>query len=420
VEPAVSLRSLARGLVGGSALLLVIANLANALHFGFHVLMARMLGPAGYGALAAMMALIYVAYVLTESAQTVMARFVALAAAPGEVRTLVARALRGGARATLVVLAVYLLVSVALAPVLGLSYRLMATFGLAIAMLPLVPVSRGALLGLHRFGAFGVSMLAEVAVKLGLGAAAVAVGWHELGAAGAVGLSLVVAFASGLVALRDLRRAEPLAPSTRGALAYGVPVLVVTATMMAFYSVDVLLARAVFPAAASGEYAVASLLGKGILFGVTPIARVMFPLASARGASGPERNRVLLATLGLLAVCVTPALALVALFPDRIVRLAGGPGYAAAIGIALPVCAAMTLMAFSNTLLLFRLARGTPRGWLGLPLLLLLEAALLWLARGSLEGYARAVLVANAAFLVGSAALFAQPPAAARPAVSEA
>jgi O-antigen/teichoic acid export membrane protein len=412
----VSLRASLRGLVGGSALLLVIANVSNAGHFAFHVLMARLLGPAGYGALAAMMALLYVAYVLTEAAQMVMARYAAQATALGEVRTLVAGALRHGARVALVLVGVYLLLSIGLAPILGLPYAFMALFGLSIATLPLIPITRGALLGLHRFGAFGATLMVEVVLKLGLAAGAVAIGWNEWGAAGAVGISLVAAFAGGFVPLRDLARVEPLAASAGGALAYGVPVLVVTATVMAFYSIDLLLARALFAPAAAGEYAMASLLGRGILLGALPITRVMFPVASARRRP-EERGRVLAATLALLAACVTPVVALVAIFPRQIVRLAGGAGYTMAPTIVVPLAAAMAIMAFSNTLLLFRLVQGTPRGWTLLPLSLIAEAALLVVSRGSLDGYARAMLLANAGFLAVTAALCLQPEAKATAAV---
>jgi O-antigen/teichoic acid export membrane protein len=404
------LRESLRGLVGGSALLLVIANVANAGHFAFHVLMARMLGPAGYGALAAMLALLYVAYVLTEAAQTVMARYTAQAASLGEVRTLVTGALRHGGRVALVLLGVYLLLSIGLAPILGLPYAFMALFGLSIATLPLIPITRGALLGLHRFGAFGATLIVEVVLKLALAAGAVAIGWNEWGAAGAVGVSLVAAFASGFVPLRDLSRVEPLVASAGGALAYGVPVLVVTATIMAFYSIDLLLARALFAPAAAGEYAMASLLGRGILLGALPIARVMFPVASARRRP-EERGRVLAATLALLAACVTPVVVLVAIFPREIVRLAGGSDYATAATIVLPLAVAMAIMALSNTLLLFRLAQGTPRGWQLLPMTLLAEAALLVASRGSLDGYARSMLLANAGFLAVSSALCLQPEA---------
>ncbi len=390
-----------QGFLGGSAVLLVAANVANVGQFAYHVLMARLLGPGGYGALAAMVALVSVGYVLTEAAQTVMARYAALATSPGEVRSLLAHGLRHGGRAAAAITVVYLLLAFAIAPLLHVSYAMMAVFALSFASLPLIPVSRGALLGLHRFGGFGVSMLAEMAVKLGLGALAVWVGWRELGAGAAVSLSLVAAFASGLVPLRDLRRVAPEpAAAHGGAFAYGVPVLAVTATVIAFYSIDLLLARALFAPAAAGQYAVASLLGKGILLGVQPITRVMFPFATGTPLGSPTRRRVLAGTLALLAACIVPALVLVGLFPDEIVRFAGGAAYGGAASIALLVTSAMALMAFSNTLLLFRFAAGVPRGWMVVPALLVLEAALLVLGRGSLEAYARAVLFANAAFLL--------------------
>ncbi|HXT19630.1 MAG TPA: hypothetical protein VN923_02660, partial [Thermoanaerobaculia bacterium] len=322
-------------------MLLVTANVANVGHFGFHVVMARLLGPAGYGAIAAMIALVAIGYVLTEAAQTVMARYTALATHPGEVRSLVEHGLRHGGRAAALITAGYLVVAVALAPLLHVSYGLMAVFALCFAMLPLIPVTRGALLGLHRFGAFGINMLVEVTVKLGLGVLAAWVGWNELGAGVAVGLSLVAAFAGALVPLRGLRRVEPLPAAHGGALAYGVPVLVVTATVMAFYCVDVLLARALLAPELAGHYAVASLLGKGILFGVVPVTRVMFPLAAGAPAGSAIRRRVLAGTLGLLAACIAPALLLVALFPLQIVRFAGGLAYGGAAPIALLVTSAM-------------------------------------------------------------------------------
>src|SRR6185503_13079615 len=176
-----------------------------------------------------------------------------------------------------------------------------------------------------------------------------------------------------------------------------------------FYCVDVLLARALLAPELAGHYAVASLLGKGILFGVVPVTRVMFPLAAGAPTGSAIRRRMLAGTLGLLAACIAPALLLVALFPLQIVRFAGGPAYGGAAPIALLVTSAMGLMAFSNTLLLFRLAAGVPRGWAALPALLLLEAGLLVASRGSLLAYGRAVLLANAAFLVASIVLALQP-----------
>ncbi len=58
-------------------------NLASALHFAFHIAMARLLGPAGYGAIAALLAILYVLNVFAESVQTVLARYTAHEPDPG-------------------------------------------------------------------------------------------------------------------------------------------------------------------------------------------------------------------------------------------------------------------------------------------------------------------------------------------------
>jgi len=389
------------GLLGGSALLLITVNVANALHFVFHLVMARMLGPAGYGVLAALLACLYVLNVIAESVQTVLARYAARAGSPGRVRSLLARSLRQAARATLPLLALWLLAAVALARLLRIPYPLSVLFSLSLAGVVLLPVNRGVLQGARRFGALGVNFVLEVGVKLGLGAAAVALGWKEAGAVGAVGLSLCAAFALSFLPLRDLRRA-PAEPAETPSLHYGLPVLAVTATVMVFYSLDVLLARAFFPPALAGQYSIASFLAKGILLGTMPVTRAMFPIASE--AENPKR--VLTGALAILAACLAPALAAFALVPDRLVEIAAGPGYGAAAAVLLPLGAALSLMSVSNALLLWRLSLGRPRFWAALPLLVLLELAALLLFHGSLREYAFAVAACNGLFLAASA-LFA-------------
>lgn len=407
-------RSRLGGLLGGSALLLLTVNLANALHFVFHLVMARMLGPAGYGVLAALLACLYVLNVIAESVQTVLARYASRAGSAGRVHTLLARSLRRAARATLPLLGVWLLAAVALAHWLHIPYPLSALFSLALAGVVLLPVNRGVLQGTRRFGALGINFVLEVGVKLGLGMAAVALGWKEAGAVGAVGLSLCAAFALSFPPLRDLLRA-PAEPAEDPDLHYGLPVLAVTATVMVFYSLDVLLARAFFPAAVAGRYAIASFLAKGILLGTMPVTRAMFPIATEAAERRGDVRRVLAGALAILAACLAPALAVFALVPDRLVRLAAGPGYGDgdAAAVLLPLGVALSLMSVSNALLLWRLSLGRPRFWAALPLLVAMELAALLLFHGSLREYALAVAGSNVLFLAASAlfAAGAAPPA---------
>lgn len=393
----------ATGLLGGSALLLVTLNLANALHFVFHIAMARMLGPAGYGALAALLAILYVLNVFAESVQTVVARYASREPAPGRLHDLLRRALRKGGRATMAMLLLYLAAAVPLGRWLRIPYPLMALFALSLVGVGLLPIHRGALQGRKRFGGLGLNMIWEVLAKLGIGIGLVRAGAGEYGAVAGVSLGLGFAFAVSFLPLRDVYGAPAEPAAVPDIYRYSLPVFVVTATVMGFYSLDVLLARAFFPDAVAGGYAVASFLGKSILLGTAPVTKAMFPISTeaARGRGGAPR--VLAGTLAILALCVTPVVAAFALFPEPLVRAVGGQGYQEAAGLVLPLGIAMTLMAFSNALLLYRLSTGALRFYAGLPVLIPLEAGALAVFHASPTQFAWTVALMNAVFLAVSA-----------------
>ena len=402
--------------LGGSALLLAATNLANGLHFAFHLAMARLLGPADYGLLAALFAALYAFTVVGETVQTVVARQAARADSLGQLRARLSADAPKAARLLLVLVGLWAAAAVPLAALLRAQPSILALFGVAVAATVLLCATRGALLGLRRFGGYGGSLLLEATVKLGAGVAAVWLGWGLHGVSGAVAASFLVAFAAGVLWLRDLLRTPPAAAVSAGADSpgYTLSVLLATGTVMTFYSLDVVLARAFFPAAVAGQYSLAALIGKGAVLGTLPLARAMFPFAAGAGRAEGS-GRVLAFTLGLLALCLVPGLVLVAMWPEGLARLAGGPGYEGAAGILLPVATAFSLMAVSQTLVTFRLAGGNPRfaGWIVGALAG--QVALLAACRGSLAAYAWGVLGAHAGFLV-IAALFARArPARPRP-----
>lgn len=400
------------GLLGGSALLLVTLNLASALHFAFHIAMARLLGPAGYGAIAALLAILYVLNVFAESVQTVLARYTAHEPDPGRLHDLLRRGLRKGARATLALAALYLAAAVPLGRWLRIPYPLMALFGLSLVGVGLLPVHRGALQGWKRFGDLGLNMIWEVLAKLAIGIGLVWIGAGEYGAVAGIALSLCFAFAVSYLPLRDVYRAPATPAEAPDIYRYSLPVFAVTATVMGFYSLDVLLARAFFPDAVAGGYAVASFLGKSILLGTAAVTKAAFPHSAEAARSGRSRH-VLAGTLGLLALCVAPVIALFARFPEPLMRAVGGRGYQGAAELVLPLGIAMALMSFSNAFLLYRLSTGRLRFWTLLPLLVPLEAAALALFHGSPLELAWTVAAMNGVFLLvaaGVAALSSPPP----------
>ncbi|HEX4959512.1 MAG TPA: oligosaccharide flippase family protein [Thermoanaerobaculia bacterium] len=403
-------RLLPAGLLGGSVVLLVTLNVANGLHFAYHIAMARMLGPAGYGALSALLAILYVLNVFAESVQTILARYASREPDPGRLHDLLRRALRKGGMATLAMTAAFLAAAVPLGVWLRIPYALMVLFSLSMVGVGLLPIHRGALQGWKRFRALGENMIWEVLAKLVLGAGLVWLGAREYGAVAGVSLGFCAAFALSRLPLKDVYRTPPSRAAAPDLYRYSLPVFVVTATVMGFYSLDVLLARAFFPDAMAGGYAVASFLGKSILLGTAPVTKAMFPLSAQAAEQRDGGGRRLLAgTLGILAACVLPVLAAFVLIPGALVRGMGGKVYQGAAELVLPLGVAMVLMAFSNALLLYRLSTGRLRFWAALPLLIPLEAAALAMFRGSAVEFAWTVAAMNGVFLAVAVGLAGVP-----------
>jgi O-antigen/teichoic acid export membrane protein len=167
---------------------------ANAGNYAFNVVMAFLLGPEAYGALAALLALVLVGSVPGLALQAVVARRTTLAGGPAwpGVGWLVGRAGAG-----LVVL------TVLLGPGLVLFLHLdsavpVAWLALALAPTPLLFAVQGLLQGRERFGGLAAVMVAGAAVKLAAGLALVAAGLGVSGAMAGVAAGAVLAALAGL------------------------------------------------------------------------------------------------------------------------------------------------------------------------------------------------------------------------------
>jgi O-antigen/teichoic acid export membrane protein len=341
-------------------------GVANAGNYGFNVVMAFLLGPAAYGALAALLALVLVGSVPGLALQAVVARRTTLAggaAWPGA-GWLVGRAGLGLGLLTVLAgpgLVLFLHLDSAV-PVVWLA--------LALAPTPLLFAVQGLLQGRERFGALAAVMVAGAAVKLAAGLALVAAG---LGVSGAMA---GVAAGALLASLAGLRLAAPTTPGAvdnpgspprgsarlplRGAsnrepgLERGWWREVGTATtgllgLFLLANVDVLLARHYLDRAAAGRYALGAVVAKIAFWAPQFVVTVVFPRLV--GAADPRR---LLAGSAGLIVGFGVLLAGGLVVADRaglIVPVLGG-GYAG-LGPLLPLFAALGTALALVQLLLF-------------------------------------------------------------------
>ncbi|HEV3497228.1 MAG TPA: hypothetical protein VHA34_12850 [Actinomycetes bacterium] len=344
-----------RSLRRDALVLAVGMGVANAGNYAFNVVMAFLLGPEAYGALAALLAVVLVGSVPGLALQAVVARRTALATGAGlgaawpGVGWLVGRA--GLGLALLCVLA---------GPALVLFLHLdsavpVVWLALALAPTPLLFAVQGLLQGRERFGALAAVMVAGAAVKLAIGMALVAAGLGLGGAmAGGAAGALLASLAGLRLAAPAPARDRPVVagPATGPAVGWWREVGTATTGLLGLFllaNVDVLLARHYLDRAAAGRYALGAVVAKIAFWAPQFVVTVIFPRLV--GATDPRRQ---LGGSALLIAGFGGLLAGVLSLADRVglvVPVLGG-GYAG-LGPLLPLFAALGTALALVQLLLF-------------------------------------------------------------------
>jgi len=332
---------------------------ANVSAYAFHVVMIRLLGTAGYGALAAIVGILTVTAVPLAAVQAVVARHIANAgdAAQPEVAR---SALRFGGIAALIVALVVMLASPLLSAFLqvGLFDTVLALAGLAVPSC-LLPVGRGVLQGRHRFPALGLSMVVGMVARLGLGIAFVSAG---LGLRGGI-LGLVVgefiALAFTFAPLRMMfTRTGSAAGLVRAMIRDSASAAGALTAFWALVSIDVVFARGWLPPDIAGVYATAAVVGKAVLYLPNAVALLVFPRLAER-PKGPEARRTLVRSLGIVGGVGVVASAGIALLPG-VAAVVFGSGFHRAAGTASLLAVSMTAFGAVHILVYYCLAIGTP------------------------------------------------------------
>jgi O-antigen/teichoic acid export membrane protein len=352
----------ARGL-GRAALLVVPAVLAgNLVGYLFTVVVARQLGPAAYGALGGLLAIVIALAVPGMALQLVVARRVALDRRRGAgipEAAVLGLALRLGIALGVPALAAAPLFSGYLH--LG-SLGPPAWLAVNLALLPPLFAVSGLLQGGERFGVLTGVLLLVAAGKLPLGVALVAAGYGVEGALAGVAAGTLAAVLLGVAACGPAsRRPTPAGEEPTGGLGPEVAAATVGVLgLVALTNLDVLLARHYLPAADSGLYAAGSVVAKVTYWAPLAGLMVVFPRLAADGARRALLRRAGVATLAFGALCAAGS-AVLAAWPALVPF---GRAYAA-VGPDLPLFAALGTAFALVQLLLFSdiAARGRRSPW---------------------------------------------------------
>jgi O-antigen/teichoic acid export membrane protein len=304
--------------------------------FGFHVIVSRLLGPARYGALGAILALASLSGNGTGAVSAAVTRAVAIGGADRPWNT------RRVRRIGLTAAAVAAVAVAALSPVLERYLHLtspvpLLLFAVLAAATLAGMVPRGVLLGRHRFAPVAAALILGVTTKLALGAVLASV-------AGVSGAMAGAALGECVTAALCFRAERASANNGDGLSVPFRSFSLATGAYWGFWlltATDTFLARHLLSATVSGLYVAASAAASIALFLPNNITLTAFPslAGAAADGGGPSATfrRAFTAAAGLTLV----ASGSLALLPGLAVAVLFGPGFKHAAPV-------LVLLAVSN------------------------------------------------------------------------
>jgi O-antigen/teichoic acid export membrane protein len=405
---------IARARVHGGALwLLAATTIANALGYGYQVVMARLLRPADYAILIALFGILILESISSQVIQSATAKLAAQYRARGEDAALHRFVRRWSVRVVAAIAALALLVVGLTGPIssaLVLPPLTVLLLGVSLFFAGVLTFALGLLQGLARFGWMGSVLIVQAGSRLVIGVALVSLGAGVFGAFSGATAAIAVSLALAVVPLlpllhaaRGARSGEELGPAETRFFALAGVVLLAYAALT---NVDAVLARGVLQADEAGAYAGAVTLGKIVLFAPIAVGYLLLERTSRAHARGEPTERALYLALGFV-LLTSGAVALAYIVaPAFFVALVVGDQYPATAAIAPTYGVAALANALLNLWISYFVGRGEMRVGFLLAVAVIAEIALLLVAATDAVSVARIVLAVALATQVAAVATF--------------
>lgn len=324
-----------RALVRGSLILLIGLNFVNVANYLFNLLMGRMLGPEDYGLLISLFALIYIIGVPSATIATVAMKFTAEYRAQGKQEKINPLLRYLSKRIALLALTAFLIIAFA-SPLIAdfihaPSIWPIILIGLSLFTLFLIPINRGILQGLQRFGAYAVNSNIDPILKILLGILLVWLGWRVDGALIAMIAAALIAYLISFFHLKEFLRPSSQNIDTTKIKNYSFSSLIALLLLALYINIDVILVKHYFSAQEAGYYGALATLGKIILFASTPIVGAMFPIIAERNEQNKGHWRVLFAALTMVLAISVLILIIYFFAPGLAIKYLFGTQYLAAV-----------------------------------------------------------------------------------------
>jgi len=360
----------------------MVGSLCNYL---FTLFMGRMLGPANYGILVALLSLMALITIPASVINTVAMRFTAVFKSRNQIEKIRRLFSYLTKNLFLISLAAALILIVATpfinnflkipskVPIILLSLLLILIF--------LIPITRGVLQGLQKFFALSVNICIDPLVKLLLAVILVYFGFGVNGVIIALIVASTTAYFLSFIPLKNLslkfsRRDDQI--GKKEIKGYSANVLWTLLLLTLLVNVDIILVKHFLSGQEAGFYGALSTMGKIVLFVSVPISGVMFPMVTSRYEKGEKHWKLLLVSLVLMTILGLLVLAVYFIAPAFSVKILFGNQYLAIANLLPLFGLAMLLYSICFALATYFLSISKTTFLWPLTLITLLEIVLIW------------------------------------------
>ena len=350
-----------------SAIVFAGSMVGNVGSYVYHLLMGRLLGPAGYGELSSLFSILYIFLTPLVVAQTVLVKFVSgfkAHGSTGQSKSLFVSVTKASVIICLLGLPVVLLISPQITSFLHLSSTTLFVMIYLLFVFSLLSIATASMLqGYQQFIWFSGFAAGAIILKVVL-----SVPLAHYGISGVLLAAIITSIVTYILYFLPLKfvikaKSKPTNLTKRDTFKFAVPTLLTLLGITSLFSTDIILVRHFFGAKEAGVYAALAILGKVIYYASSAITLVTFPVLSEQTAKGNVSQKLIVSAVGGVALVSTAITALYFLFPNIIVRLLFGNAYVGAGALLGLFGIFIALFSVGNIISMISLAIGKTEIW---------------------------------------------------------
>jgi O-antigen/teichoic acid export membrane protein len=400
---------LANPLFSGSAVMIIGSTIANFLGYVYHLILGRLLGPANYGELAAILSLTGLISALFGFMGVVIVKFIS-SAQGHEINSYIAWFTKKAIILGALIFGLTLVVIPFLSQFLHISAKILLLVPVFLFFFVVGFAYKSFLQGIIKFKEMVIATNVEMGTRVLLAVFLVSLGFSVFGATLGILLSAVIGFIIAKLYVGKLNHEGTIRNFNPGrtVLTYALPTLLVGIASNSLYSTDVLLVKHFFAPGEAGIYAALSTLGKIIFFGAAPVSVVMFPMVSKNHSLGKSTKKIFLLSVLLTGAICAGVLFIYLVFPNLAIGLLYGEKFLSASSHLALFGLFMSIFTIDQLIVSFYLSQGKTRTVSYLILLAAIAQAIgIWFFHGTL-GQVISVSMVSVSLLLLSLLIYAQ------------